>query len=225
MVPLIKRINSIIKLKLGSINVTRKLVGTNKNIVFLYPGTESIDSTYEGHNYIHNAVVSKSKLGAYTYVGPGTKIRNAKIGRFCSIASEVSIGLGIHPSRDFISMHPSFYSLKNTGIPISFVKKEKFIESTPIEIGNDVWIGHRAIILDGVKVGHGAAVGAGALVTKDIPPYAIVGGVPAEIIRYRFSKKQIDFLLKTEWWNKSEDWISRNAENFESYESFKQCQF
>ena len=81
-----------------------------------------------------------------------------------------------------------------------------------IEIGNDVWLGYRATIMAGVKIGHGAIVGSHAVVTKDVPPYAIVGGNPAKIIRQRFSDSQIAALLDLEWWHWPLDKITRNVE-------------
>lgn len=81
-----------------------------------------------------------------------------------------------------------------------------------IEIGNDVWIGTSAVILSGVKIGHGAVVAAGSLVTKNIPPYAIVGGNPAKIIKYRFNEDKIKELLEMNWWDWSEEKIKNNIE-------------
>lgn len=219
---LIALIYHIIKRKLGSVNTTRILDGTLGGKVFLFPGSIATNTSFEGYNYIHDASVSNSEVGQFTYIGHKTLISNAKIGRFCSIAGDVRIGLGIHPARNFVSMHPSFYSTKNTGIPISFVKTQKFKEGKNIEVGHDVWIGYRAIILDGVKIGDGAAIAAGSVVTKDVPPYAIVGGVPAKVIRYRFSPEQIAKLLDFEWWNKDVSWIKENAEFFESVDVFEE---
>lgn len=81
-----------------------------------------------------------------------------------------------------------------------------------IRIGNDVWIGHHATILSGVHIGNGAVIGAGALVAKDVPDYAIVGGVPAQIKRFRFSPQQIEALLKIQWWNWEEEKIKQNID-------------
>ena len=91
-----------------------------------------------------------------------------------------------------------------------------------IEIGHDVWIAHGATILSGVKIGHGAVVGAMSVVTKDIPPYAIVGGNPARILKYRFDKQQIAKLLQIEWWGWSEAKIFENNKLFTEPERFLQ---
>jgi hypothetical protein len=79
-----------------------------------------------------------------------------------------------------------------------------------INVGNDVWIGYEALVLSGVRIGDGAVVGARSVVTKDVPPYAIVAGNPAKLIRYRFSPEVVEQLLDLKWWDKSEEWISQN---------------
>ena len=85
-----------------------------------------------------------------------------------------------------------------------------------MNIGNDVWIGANAMILGGITIGDGAIIGAGAVVTKDIPPYAIVGGIPARIIRYRFPNDVINALLSSQWWNLSENILKSNIKVFQS---------
>ena len=85
-----------------------------------------------------------------------------------------------------------------------------------IVIGNDVWIGYEAVILAGVTIGDGAVIGARAVVTKDIPPYTIVGGVPAKPIRKRFSQETIDLLLKIKWWNWPEERIRQHIAEIQS---------
>ncbi|MFQ6739188.1 MAG: CatB-related O-acetyltransferase [Alphaproteobacteria bacterium] len=126
------------------------------------------------------------------------------IGNYCSIAGDVIIGAGDHPL-SFLSTSPFFY-LKFLG----WVDQDQWITKTePCHIGNDVWIGDRVFIKAGVKVGNGAVLAAGAVVVKDVPPYAIVGGVPAKIIRYRFTEKQIEDLEKLKWWDLDEEIIKQ----------------
>jgi acetyltransferase-like isoleucine patch superfamily enzyme len=149
----------------------------------------------------------------FSYISSNTIINNSKIGKFCSIGSGVKIGLGIHPTNDFVSTHPIFYSVRKQS-QISFSNTSLFEETSNIIIGNDVWIGVNVVILDGVTIGDGAIISAGAVVNKDVPPYAIYGGVPAKLIRNRFSQDEIDFLLKLEWWNKDLNWLKTNALNF-----------
>ena len=92
--------------------------------------------------------------------------------------------------------------------------------ANPPIIEDDVWIGCNATILQGVKIGTGAIVAAGAVVTKDVPPYAIVGGVPAKIIKYRFTEEQIKGLLKTEWWKRDAEEFKDKMETFENVDTF-----
>jgi len=140
-----------------------------------------------------------------TSVGKGSyftdaRVVNAELGSFCSIARQVRIGgLGRHPS-NWISTHPVFYSAGKQ-IAISFDILREFEEFRPVSIGSDVWVGYRSIVMDGVNVGDGAIVAAGSVVTKDVPAYGIVGGVPAHLIRYRFSPSVIDKLQQWQWWN------------------------
>lgn len=142
-------------------------------------------------------------VGRFTYVASNSVITKAEIGSFCSFGPDLICGFGDHPT-DFVSTSPVFFSnLKQCGI--SFTDESHFTERKKIFIGNDVWIGARVFIRDGVKIGNGVIIGAGAVVVKDVPDYAIVGGVPAKIIRYRFPQDTIDSLNRLQWWNWPEE--------------------
>jgi len=174
-------------------------------------------STFGYANFIKNNVtINKSKLDNYTYVSDGTKIQYTTIGKFCSIGPECQIGLGKHPV-SFVSTHPAFYS---TSPYITFSDKNYYGEFENISIGNDVWIGSRVIVLDGVTISDGAIVAAGSLVTKNVPPYAIVGGVPAKIIKYRFEKEVINKLLQEKWWNQDKSFLKNNFYKFHSIDNY-----
>lgn len=138
-----------------------------------------------------------STLGKYSYIQEGNFF-NVHIGRYCSIAPDVSIGGPSHPV-DWLSTHP-FQYFRDRNYPNYQLQHYDYHQGV-VTIGNDVWIGSRAIILPGKTVGDGAIVGAGAVVTSDVPPYAIVGGVPAKIIRYRFDEPIINELLDLNWWD------------------------
>jgi len=159
------------------------------------------------------------EYGDFTYSAMNVTILNCKIGKFCSLAQGVCIGLGKHPVNNFVSTHPSFYSVhKQCGF--TFADKQYFQETGFVEIGNDVWVGANSIIADDVKVGNGAIIAANSFVNTDVPAYAIVGGTPAKIIKYRFSIEQIDFLQSFEWWNKDIKWIQENYLLFHDIDNF-----
>lgn len=182
-------------------------------------------TSFEGSNKIHKgAIVSNSDIGYGTYIGENTQLANCKIGRYCSIGSNVKVISATHPTQKFVSTSPMFYStLKQTGC--TYCEINKFDEFLLVEnrcaiIGNDVWIGDGVTIKGGVRIGDGAIIAMNACVTKDVPPYAIVGGVPSKIIRYRFTPTQIKDLLSIAWWNLPEEWIIKNAHLFSNIDDF-----
>ncbi|MCK6640121.1 MAG: CatB-related O-acetyltransferase [Bacteroidia bacterium] len=155
-------------------------------------------------------------LGRYVYIGKNTIMGACdSIGDYTSISAGVRIGLMAHPT-DFISTSPVFYAPRR-----GWVNRELFQEDQGKRtvIGSDVLISANAMIRNGVTVGHGAIIGAGAFVDKDVPPYAIVVGSPAQIIRYRFEEHLIKRLLESEWWTLPEATI-REAGNFHNPEMF-----
>lgn len=166
-----------------------------------------------GYNKIRGkASLSNVRMGRFTYVGE-SNLSNCNIGAFCSIGREVFVGgLGSHPGY-WLSTHPVFYStLKQAGI--TFVLESKYEEHKQTYIGNDVWVGLRCVLIDGVTVADGAIIAAGAVVVSDVPPYAVVGGVPAKIIKYRFTKDLVDELLEWQWWNLPISILKRMAPSF-----------
>jgi len=154
-------------------------------------------------------------IGKYTYGLPKIfKLEESsqiQIGKFCSFANNVNIFLdGEHETKK-VSTYPFGY-FKDFKSQKKYVTKSK----GKVIIGNDVWIGYGVTILSGVNIGDGAVVGACSLVTKDIPPYSIVGGVPAKVIKKRFDDKTIEKLLQTKWWNWSDQKIQENIDYLNS---------
>lgn len=161
---------------------------------------------------LENCTVNNSEINPYSYLGKNCLVQNTTIGKFCSIANDVLIGLGNHPL-DLFSTSPLFYRKINP-LKIDLIKKDlDVIEYKPIFIGNDVWIGTRSVIMDGVILGHGSVVAANSVVTKDVPPYAVVGGVPAKVIKFRFSPEKVEQILRDKLWDSSIDKINQTYPN------------
>jgi len=175
----------------------------------------------------HLISIGRAEVGDFSYGAPivhtwGEK-NCLKIGKFCSIANEVSIYLGGNHKTDWVTTFP-FTEWPNFWSGASGIKGHPASKGG-VSIGNDVWLGGICVIMSGVTIGDGAVVGARAVVSKDIPPYSIVAGNPARIIRYRFNEEQVRALQRIKWW----DWsiglirkslphlLSDNIDNFIRY--------
>ncbi len=202
-----------IKWKFFGISIWRRRRGgvteTDEGVSF-----KNVNLTYKkGACYRNGACVNVGchvygdcKIGKRTSIGRGTHLEfNTVIGSYCSVSWNVTIGASPHImtgltshdiARDWIARRTMNVTGGGCEVP-------------PVTIGNDVWIGCHAIVLAGVTVGDGAVIGAGAVVTKDVPPYAIVVGVPARILRYRFPEAIIERLLASKWWERSESELSK----------------
>lgn len=213
----------------------RKRALTRKKKIKFGPNSSfSRNTIFEGNNYLSsNATLIDCKIGFASYLGIESTFCNAQIGRYTSIGPYVKCIMGNHPTNTFVSTHPAFFSTRMQS-GFAFVTENLFEEFAPpiekgspytIEIGNDVWIGARVTIIDGVKIGDGAIIASGALVNKDVAAYAIVGGVPAKEIKKRFDEQSIEFLLQLKWWNKGFDWIKKHAPHFSNIENLKSQNF
>lgn len=151
-----------------------------------------------------------SQLGSYTYTGYNCVIKYANIGKFCSISWNVSIG-GADHDVSHLTTHPFPFLLK-FGLTDQPDNYDSF--STPLVIGNDVWIGSNACVLRGVKVGDGAVIGAGAVVTHDVGAYEIWAGVPAKKIGQRFDDTIVERMLQRGWYDYPEDFLRENNDLF-----------
>lgn len=172
------------------------------------------DVSMEEHSLISGGcIIMTRKIGSFSYIGRKCEVYSThSIGRYCSLGQEILIGLGPHPT-DWLSTSTFFYR-KNmwAGSPLVdefYASQEVNFQAIqrPVIIGNDVWIGSRAVVMAGVHIGHGAVVASGAIVTKDVEPYSIVGGVPAKPLRKRFDDATVERLLASEWWRVRPDLI------------------
>ena len=166
-------------------------------------------------------------VGKYTY-GHKEALRyccsKVTIGNFCSIGPNVIIGPSAHDIYSISTHHfhqdvrfGRFVDKYMSDDKCTFQGRNKKLE---IKIGNDVWIGCNAVIMAGVTIGNGAVIGAGAVVTKDVPDFAIVVGVPAKILKYRFTKEQQELILKSKWWDWDDEKLKENVELFHNPEEF-----
>ena len=163
-----------------------------------------------------DTAVEYTELGDYSYLGEGCMVADAEIGKFCAIAAQVRIGAPNHPldrpSQHRFTYCPEYYTA-DAERDHAFFRDRR---ADRVVIGNDVWIGHAVIVMPGVTVGDGAVLAAGAVVTRDVAPYAIVGGVPAKQIRERFSRDIAAQLSKIAWWNWPAEIIFQRLPEFQS---------
>jgi acetyltransferase-like isoleucine patch superfamily enzyme len=177
-------------------NVTPEPAFLWDGIVKLNPGARIIKSRLLGPVYLNRntQVGPDCTVGKYFGMNESCFVARATVGAYCSIGARTAINPFNHPV-DWLSIHefqPEYNDFRR-------------LERTPdmyehVRIGNDVWTGHNVNVMPGVNVGDGAVIAAGAVVTKDVPAYAIVGGVPAKVIRYRYPEKTIERLLRVKWW-------------------------
>lgn len=196
-----------------------------KKCFFNGKGSIIRNTNFEGYNMIGRKVILVNcDIGEGSYINHNSRLIGSKIGRYCSISDNVYSGFGHHPL-NFISTHSSFFYDTTSQLGWSWFDKNSAPSYDPYkhpkndskfitEIGHDVWIGSHVMIMDGITIGTRAVVGTGSVVTKDIPPYAIVAGVPARIIRYRHPESIIEELLKSEWWNMKYEELKLNMGNY-----------
>lgn len=151
-----------------------------------------------------------SSMDKHSFCGYDNEIINTNIGSFCSIGNDVKIGGGEHPY-EWVSTSPVFYSGRDSvKAKFSEFDRKPLLTTT---VGNDVWIGQNSLIKQGVNIGHGAIVGMGSVVTKNVDPYTIVAGIPAKKIKLRFEKEIIEELLKSKWWSIDEAKLKTLSQN------------
>lgn len=195
---------------LGSIFSFKKI--THKHVSF----TSLWDNKTTFSPFVHilsGAKLSNVKIGKYSRIGVNCQVTNATIGNFTAIGKDTVITVGQHPT-NYLTSHSIFYKKGNWGWHDDWIAPIDFKSDKRVTVGNDVWIGRQCIILDGVTIGDGATIATGAVVTKDVPPFSIVGGVPAKVIKYKFSQEVIDRLEEVQWWNLPDEEITKRIDLF-----------
>lgn len=210
-----------------TIILIRKINQAKKNGSLLNYTTRVDANTHigRGTRVMNNNIICSTTIGDCTTIGANNYLCNVFIGSFCSIGSNVRVLDSCHPIyKPFVSSSPCFYK---TLYPMPLIRTGvKFKEKTfnksgiSVEIGNDVWIGTNVIIIGNIKIGDGAVIGAGSIVTKNVDPYTVVAGNPAKIVRERYDLNTIKKLIEIKWWNWPLEIIERRKEDFSNIEVF-----
>lgn len=167
-----------------------------------------------------HCVLEETRLGDYTYCFGGNDVIYAVLGKFNSIATGVRINPVQHPAKRRAAAHHFTYRCSHYGLGEDDGSLIQWRRENRVVTGNDVWLGHNAVIMGGVTLGDGAVVGAGAVVTHDVRPYEIVGGVPARHIGWRYGEALIAALGRIRWWDWSHETLRARLRDFDDVEAF-----
>lgn len=203
-----------------------------KKVKFWYSTHISYRCGFEGMNMVGPHTDFFGSLGYGSYIGGGGMV-SAEVGRFTSIGPNCRYINATHAYKaPFATTCPLFFSKSNGNNPQGktfateqMIEEFKFYDKARElvnKIGNDCWFGSNVTLIGGVEIHDGAVVLANAVVTKDVPPYAIVGGVPAKVIGYRYDDETIQFLQKTKWWNNQPEWFEKNWRLLNDIEALKE---
>lgn len=199
-----------------------------KGVILPYSAEVSVRSQIEGDCIFYKHSTFHGTLGRGSIIASGVNLE-ADVGRYCSIGARATFIAARHPIKaPFVTTSPIFYSLRKQ-VGYTYAKKQAFKEwkyydeerEIAVKIGNDCWFGHDVCMVGGVVIGDGAVVLSRAYVTKDVPPYAIVGGIPAKVIGYRYDEETISLLQRVQWWNKDVEWLREHADLMCDLEKFK----
>lgn len=169
-----------------------------------------------------NSTLEDTIVGDFSYMAGYNQLNYAEIGKFVSIASFVRINPGNHPCYDRIAQHHFTYRSDMFGLGEDDESIFKWRKNDRVVIGNDVWIGHNAVIMPGVTIGDGAVIGSCAVVTKNVEPYSIMVGVPAKFLKKRFSDDLIEKIQNSRWWDWDYETIKERLEDFRNMDKFNE---
>ncbi|PLY05264.1 MAG: acetyltransferase [Arcobacter sp.] len=187
---------------------------------FIFPKAIVENCSFGEYTEVRDYVnISDSIMDNYSYVCEYSQITNSHIGKFVNIASNVRINPGFHPY-EMPCQHHLLYRRKQYGFGENDEAFFNYRKVQKVKIGHDVWIGHGAVIMPGITVGNGSIIGANAVVTKDVPAYAIVAGVSSKILKYRFSKEIINKLEEISWWDWTHEEITLRIDDLKDIREF-----
>jgi acetyltransferase-like isoleucine patch superfamily enzyme len=198
-------VKSFVRLALFKLIKKARLTAIRDSVIHSSAKLESGTSFYQ------------STIERHSFCGYDCEIVRADIGSFTSIANGVVLGGGRHPM-EWVAMSPVFYEGRDSVKAKFSTHRRK--PALRVSVGPDVWIGRSAIVLPGVEIGVGAVIGAGAVVTKSVPPYAIFAGNPATLIRYRFDDSVVKRLIASQWWTLADSDLHRMGEHFNNVDRF-----
>lgn len=207
-----------LKHQIDLLNIKEKLVLQKEPYI---PNSSSIVDCSFG-DYVEigiNNTISETSIDDFSYTSENCQIIYSEIGKFSNIASYVRLNPGQHPmnrvSQHHMQYRKSMFSFGEDDLDFFHWRREK-----KVIIGHDTWIGHNVVIMGGVSIGNGAVIGSSSVVTKDVPPFSIVVGNPARVIKYRFDEKTQNALEEIAWWNWSYEEIKQRLDDLKNIKQF-----
>ena len=189
----------------------------------IHPTAEVRDSSFGAWCEVGaRSRVAESHFGDYSYVANDSDIACTTLGRFCSIAAQVRLNPGNHPL-DRVALNHFTYRSSAYGMGDDDAAVFDWRRGHRVVLGNDVWIGHGVVVLPDVTIGNGAAIGAGAVVSRDVPPFAVVVGVPARLVRFRFAPDIVEALERIAWWDWPHERVGEALTDFRSLSAEAFC--